>query len=315
MNRLYAYLYDDFLSDAVFQKIVANIETRASALGIQGRTSRLAIFRSPRELVEQLVRDGAQTVVIVGNDRTLQKVMWFMPDLPVVVGYIPVAEPSEIARVLGIPLGDAACNVLAARRIETLDIGRIADRYFLTEAVIRDTAAAVEIDASFRISPSPIGTIAIRNLGLPTAEGAPADAKDGKLEVSIEPFIPAERKGWFSFSKVPETPRPTRLFMKEGSVVSKEPVDVLVDGQSLNGFGFSVSVIPKKFSIITGREKRLKPVSQGLPGEMSSAMLPTASFEKYTKSDFHRIQSNLRFKRFWPSALPEATLGAGGSKP
>jgi len=273
MNRLYAYLYDDFLSDAVFQKAVANIETRASVLGIQGRTSRLAIFRSPRELVGQLVRDGAQTVVIVGNDRTLQKVMWFMPDLPVTVGYIPVAEPCDIARVLGIPTGDAACDVLAARRIETLDIGRIADRYFLTEVVIKDTGAAVEVGSAFRVSPSPIGTIAIRNLGLPNADGAPADAKDGWLDLSIEPFVPVERKNWFSFAKAPAPVRPTRLYLKEGSVVSKEPVDITVDGQSLNGFGFSVSVIPKKFSIITGRKKRLAPVSQGLPDVSRSDML------------------------------------------
>ncbi len=279
MNRLYAYLYDDFLSDAVFQKSIANIETRASVLGIQGRTSRLAIFRSPRELVEQLVRDGAQTIVIVGNDRTLQKVMWFLPDLPVVVGYIPIAEPYDIARVLNIPFGDTACDVLAARRIETLDIGRVGDRYFLTEALIRNTRATVDVGGAFRVCPSEVGTIAIRNLGLEMIDGARADAKDGWLDLTIEPAAPVQRSSWLPFKKEAKKSDVTRFFITKGTVESKEPVDVLVDGHSQNSFGFSVSIIPKKFSIITGRKKRPKPVSGVLPHRESSDMLTPAQVE------------------------------------
>lgn len=69
MNRLYAFLYDDFLSVPSFQRTVANIETRCSVLGIQGRTARLAIFRSAKEIVEGLVKDGAQTIVVVEMTR------------------------------------------------------------------------------------------------------------------------------------------------------------------------------------------------------------------------------------------------------
>jgi hypothetical protein len=203
--------------------------------------------------------------------------MWFLPDLPVTIGYLPIAEPCDIARALGIPMGEAACDILAARRIEPLDIGKIADRYFLTEAIIRNTTASVDVGGSFRIRPVPMGTIVIRNLGLPTSDGTDAaDAKDGWLELSVEPTLQEEPSGWHPFHKRQNIIPCTRIFMKRGSVESAEPVDVLVDGQQLNGFGFSIGIIPKKFSIITGRKKRLIPVSDALSNPLRFDMLTPA---------------------------------------
>lgn len=265
MNRLYAYLYDDFLSDKAYERVLAQVETRLSALGIQGRTSRLAIFRSARELVEAVVKDGAQTVVVVGNDRSLQKTMWFLPDLPVTIGYIPVCEPSGIGSILGIPQGEAACDVLAARRIESLDIGTIENRYFFTEVRLEETHAAVQIAGNYRLSPRDGGTICIRNLGGMGAGGrATADPRDGLLDVVIQP-TPLEQKNprllpWFKKTIPPEPQEETRMLLADAIITSEKPVDVLVDGNRLSGQTFHVSVIPKKIAFITGREKRLDPV-------------------------------------------------------
>lgn len=259
MNRLYAYLYDDFLTDSMFVKVLANIETRCSSLGIQGRTARLAIFRNPKELVESLVREGAQTIVVVGNDKSLEKVMWFLPDLPVTIGYIPVAEPCGIASLLGIPIGDAACDVVAARRIETLDVGRIEDRYFLTDVRIPDARAQVDVEGLYRIGPSSAGTVCIRNLGGVTSQGVSlADAKDGLLELSVEPMAVATPSR-FSFWKGSQKPTedPTRLYLKHGRIESREPVDVIVDGHVINGFSFSLGIEPDRLRVITGRMKKI----------------------------------------------------------
>ncbi|MFA5130136.1 MAG: diacylglycerol kinase family protein [Patescibacteria group bacterium] len=266
MNRLYAYLYDDFLTDSSYQRVLANVETRCSALGIQGRVSRLAIFRSPKEIVEGLVHDGAQNIVVVGNDTTLQKVMWFLPDLPVTVGYIPLCKPSDIAGLLGIPVGEAACETLAARRVETVDIGRINERYFLTEVLLRDARATVDVDGRFRIGPSQAGTISIRNLGGVTSNGlAMSNAKDGWLELAIQPSVEEESPSRFSFfKKKAAIAEETKMLLQNGSIQSREPIDALVDGHVLNGFSFSLSILPDKLKIISGRNKHLEPVEQGL---------------------------------------------------
>jgi hypothetical protein len=281
MNRLYAFLYDDFLSAPAYQKILANIETRSSVLGIQGRVARLAIFRSARELAETLVSEGAQTIAVVGNDRTLQKIMWFLPDLPVTVGYVPVAEPFGIAAVLGIPFGEAACDVLAARRVETLDVGRIDDRYFLTEVLIRDTKASVNVEDTFRVSASHAGTISVRNLGSVSAKGgASANAKDGWLELAVEPLLPAERRpGRFPFFRPHAGFRrgeQTTLKLKRGVIESAEPADLLIDGQPASGFRFSVGIVSDKFKIITGRGKHLNPVPRPLSASEKGGIFTAA---------------------------------------
>lgn len=298
MNPHYAYVYDDFLSDRAYERAVANVETRCSALGIQGRVVRLAIFRSAREMVEGLVRDGAETIVVVGNDHSLEKVMWFFPDLPVTVGYIPVADPCAIGGLLGIPKGDAACDVLAGRRIEALDVGVLDDRYFLTEVRMDATKAAVDIEGRYRMAPRHAGTVHIRNLGMPDdADGgvANADARDGLLEVVIRPMdeaasypspFSASIRGAFTrlsrlaLKTLPSAPArmaqslldpqgghsgsrgtETRMTLKTGAILSDEPVDILVDGHRMNGFTFRLGIVPRKLKIITGRDKKLDPIA------------------------------------------------------
>lgn len=291
MNRLYAYLYDDFLSDKTYERALANIETRASVLGIQGRVARLAIFRSAKELVEGLVREGAETIVVVGNDRTLEKTMWFLPDLPVTLGYLPVTGPSSIATMLGIPVGDTACDVLAARRVETLDVGRLDDRYFLTEVTLDATKAMVDIEGQYRVSPDRGGSIAIRNLGNMNKDGvASADARDGMLEVVVQPLDPDAKRGNFLFPKPAARREETKVHLKNGAILSDEPVDVVVDGHRMNGFTFRLGITPKKLKFITGRNKRLSPVVN----DLSKA----PAFDTFTPA-LERIRTDTHGWRNW----------------
>lgn len=279
MNRLYAYLYDDFLSGPSFQRILGDIETRCSVLGIQGRTSRLAIFRNAKELVEGLVRDGAQTIVIVGNDKTLEKVMWFLPDLPVMIGYIPVGEPSAVASMLGIPVGESACDVVAARRVETIDVGRINDRYFLSDVRVEASKAMVDVNGDFKIGAIHAGTIVIRNLGgIPDASGGCTKAKGGLLELSVSPINIASRsRTFFHRARPASIEGETRVSLRTGSIESSEPIDVFIDGHQVNGFRFDLSVKRDALRIITGRRWRFEAPENGvLPKKEKAVIVSTA---------------------------------------
>jgi len=169
----YAFIYDDFLSDRKYERVLAALDQRLASLDLIGRTARLAMFRNAKDLVESLVGQGSTTIVMVGNDQTLDKVMWFLPDMNVTLGYLPVADPSRVAQLLGIPSGPEACDVLAARLIETVDVGRLDDRYFLTEVALEHTLAAIDVEGRYRISPARGGSIFIRNLGSMLDTGLP----------------------------------------------------------------------------------------------------------------------------------------------
>ncbi len=247
----YIFIYDEFLTDKRHERVLAAVEQRLATLDLSGRVGRLTLFRNPKDLVEGMARGQAgATVVIVGNDQTLDRVMWFLPDLDVIVGYIPLANPSDMAKLLGIPLGVEACDVLGARHIETLDVGRLDDRYFLTEVRLPRTNAAIDIEGRYRVSAMYGGSLAVRNLGKASGgEACVSDAKDGLLEVVISPQ--SGDRGRFWQRSMPET----RILMRAGSIVSEEPVEAFADDHAVSGRHFALDILPGKLRMVTGRRR------------------------------------------------------------
>lgn len=258
MNPAYAYIYDDFLVDSQYQDTLDALETRLASLGLSGRIGRLTLFRNAKELVEDFVRNGVKNVVVVGNDTTLDKVMWFLPELPVTMGYIPLAEPSGIARLLNIPTGLAACDILGARLIETLDVGKLNDRYFLSEVIFENTTASLFVDDTFHLTLMSGGTLEIRNLGRVASLGDTlADAQDGLLEAVITPHgAHIKSRLWTKLKSF--TSSQTKVTLKSGQILSTQPMEGHADRYAVSGFRFSVSIEPQKFRVIMGR--RFKPV-------------------------------------------------------
>ena len=248
-----AYVYDDFLGDRKFERPLIDLEQKLTSLNINGHIARLALFRNARDLVTSLMSKGVTTVVIVGNDQTLDKMMWFLPDLELTIGYIPMSEPSQIGHMMGIPTGVGAVDVVAARFIETFDVGTIDERYFLSEVALPATIATVDIEGMYRLSTIHGGSISIRNIGGYDAEGIHhADPKDGLLDVVITPQLDAKPSRWKK-----EKSENTHTYIKNGKIVSPQPVDVRVDGHVLNGFEFRLGIIPNKLRFITNRIKNL----------------------------------------------------------
>jgi hypothetical protein len=252
MNPAYAYIYDDFLIEQPYQDVLDALETKLASLGLGGRIGRLTLFRNAQELVEDFVRQGVKTIVIVGNDDTLDKVMWFMPDLSVTMGYIPLAKPSGIADLLNIPTGLAACDVLSARLIETLDVAKLNDRYFLSEVTFENTTATLSVDGQFSLSLTGGGDLSIRNLGRAAGNNL-ADAQDGLLEAVFIPKVPnMKTRLWTRLKVLP--PQETKVTFKTGEIVSQQPLGGQADRFAVSGFKFSVSIVPQKFKIIMGRK-------------------------------------------------------------
>ena len=253
MNPAFAYVYDELLSDSRLERQVSFIETELARRGIEGRVIRLAMFRQPQDTIAELARNGIKNVIFVGNDLTLQRLVWFLPDLDLTIGYLPLIEPSNIAKILGIPVGPDAVDVLAARLIDTFDVGKINTRYFLTDVVIPNTNATVDVEGQYRISPAAGGAIAIRNLGgLTEGDSTCADPQDGYLEGIVQ--VKTEKKSGFAFWKRAPL-RESRVFLRHGTIRSETPMEIFVDAQPVKGSVFELSIFPKKMRMIIGKQK------------------------------------------------------------
>lgn len=245
MSSSFAYVYDERLSEQGFQRDVARFEADLAGCGIGGRVARLTLFRNVKDSVDDFVRDGIRHVVIVGDDDTLLRMMWFLPDMSVTVGFVPLIGTSSLGKLLGARDTASAIKTLTGRLTRTFDIGKVGDRLFLTKVVIPDTRAELEVDGRFRLRPTEGGTIVISNLG----EGDPCD---GLLDVRVSSVMAPKTFFWGK----PKESFETVLRLTRGHVRSVEPVRLIVDGQSLEGTSFRIGILPEKARFLVGREAR-----------------------------------------------------------
>ncbi|HEU0050645.1 MAG TPA: hypothetical protein VFQ60_01150 [Patescibacteria group bacterium] len=255
MNPAFAYIYDEFLADRRFERDLAFLETEVARRGIEGRIVRLAMFRQPKDIIRDLVNANVKNIIFVGNDLTLEKMMWFLPDVDATFGFLPVMPGSMIAGMLDIPNGAEAVNTLAARLIEWFDVGKINERYFFTEAVLPNTQASVDVEGQYRISPAHGGAIAIRNLAGISGQPGAAHPQDGRLEIVIQTKVRENGMKFWQKSVLSES----HVFLTHGAIQSEKSVEVIVDGQPLHGAHFSLSIVPHKIRLITGKQKGWEP--------------------------------------------------------
>src|SRR3989339_705292 len=121
---MYLYIYDSFLNHKKYTDLLTKIEKRITDLGIKGKVAKLSVLKNMKELILDGVREGVQTVVVIGNSQSFTKVINIVANLDVTLALIPVENDSNIAKVLGIAPGVLACDVLASRIIKKIEVKR-----------------------------------------------------------------------------------------------------------------------------------------------------------------------------------------------
>lgn len=245
---MYCYIYDAFVQDRKYEKDLIAIEHRITDLGLQGKIVRLALFRDPKDQIRKEVEAGAKTVVVIGNDQTVHQVLNTVVDTGATLAIIPVGEPNVLARILGIPKGVAACDTLSQRIIESLDVGQINGKRFLTGVRFPKAITRVRYGKQYDLVSNKTGQLEILNLSIeaPKGEGDIADPVDGKLQVTI---TTQKRKGLRTIPAVTSVPFDTFR------VLYDEPVKALADGVELEGQQFDVTTEQGVLNVVVSRER------------------------------------------------------------
>jgi len=240
---MYCYLYDDFIQgNKRFEKELALIENRLTDLGIAGKTSRLALFRNAEEMIRDEIDKGVTTVVVLGNDETVRKVLNVLADSGVVFGIIPIGPKNELARLLGIPEGVAACDVLSSRRVETIDIGLINGRKFISGISVPQFRAELTCEDKFRIIPTSFAELHINNLA------SVCNPCDGLLQAVIRADV---KRGFLKRTSIEESTLP----LQSMTIRAEKAIKLYVDGEEMEGTRFDISVEPMCMKIITGKDR------------------------------------------------------------
>lgn len=258
---MYYYIYDSFLNEKKYKKPLERIEMRLADLGIRGKTRRLTILHHERDVVEECMRNGAKTIVFVGNNRSIALAIDTLAKHDVAVGLIPMGDAKDngTAQALGIPPGELACDVLSRRTIARLDLGKIGPHHFLTSA--EATVATFTCKGprnAFAIRPTTArATLTIVNLEQHCAEGMPgtqSNPRDGILECVITDATTSFRESLGLRSKIKKTPSVFPVV----ELHIEEPVGghITLDNCRSVKLPAVVTVAPQKLRMIVGRERR-----------------------------------------------------------
>ena len=257
---MYYYLYDSFLADRKYERVLAAVETRLTDLGISGKIGRLTPFTNARGLIRDEVRRGVQTIVVVGNDETVAKVVSGIDEAKLTLGFIPIGTPTSIAKSLGIPEGAEACDVLSKRVTQKIDLGSVNGHLFLSQVRMSSAKIVIEGEGKYRLTSLVEDCdLIVSNMRLQeSGEAAIADPggyavgdpMDGWLDALIAP-----RKQSFLDRLARRDDGKTVVPLRRLTITSEEPIAVEADGRQFSHNVVSIEIVPDRLKVITGRER------------------------------------------------------------
>ena len=235
------YIYDDYLNKGKYSRVLNRVEIRLTDLGLNGKIIRLGAIKNIRDVIQNEIKNGAKTIIAVGNNQTVNKIIGSVIDNElygffqknILFSIIPIGDDNSIAESLGIKKEEEACNILLARRVKKIDIGIVNNYYFLNKATIESQDSVIEINNDYSLEPQEKGIVSVFNL-----KSAANDDKnikvnpiDGKLDI----YIKTKNKdtSFLSVDKIKITNKNYPLIL-DNIIEIKTPAEISIVSGKLN---------------------------------------------------------------------------------
>ena len=242
---MHVYIYDDYLNKNKYNKAINRVEIRLTDLGLNGKIIRLGGIKNIKGTIQNEVRLGAKTIIAVGNNQTISKIIGAIIDNNVygdfqkntLLGIIPIGDDNSIAHSFGIKNEEEACNILLARRVEKIDLGLAGQHYFLNQAVIQSLGATLKMNGC-TLEIVNRGEVRIINLLSDPRETIKSNPHDGQLEVVVR--TRQKDESFFTVKKLTIT-HPEEKLLLDGVVEVTTPVEI--------------GIMKDKVNIIVGKDR------------------------------------------------------------
>lgn len=243
---MYCYIYDTFLKEKKYQRLLIKIENSITAYGLNGKIRRLNLLSPVSEVVADELKHPIHTLVVVGGDELVTKVIDSLVGHDVTLGIIPIGPDNKIAKMFGLPNGEAACDILARRVIKKINLGKINDYFFIQRIAFPDKPFQIDCSGQFRIQPVGENDVSIYNQSL-YCTGVPD--RDMGLVVSVQP---TQKKSLLGRGERDDRVG-TKFVMKRIMISAPESIKLLVDGQKVVKTPAVLESSPDNLKIIVGK--------------------------------------------------------------
>jgi len=258
---MFFYIYDSFLADKKYEKILSKIETRLTNLGVAGRNIRLSILKNVEEIVKDLPEKDSPTIVIIGEDKTFFKAAKALVGKRTPLGFIPIRGNSIVAKLLGLPVNEFACDVISARLIETINLGKINKEIFFSYLELPAQDVIITCNHQYLIRTNKLKKIRIFNLGLLQFGDSFEETEEKKMIANpkdnyLEIFVGNPMEKFLFFKK--QEKFDSLFFAREINVISKKrnkKISAVVDGEKIIELPISASLSNNSIRIVVGRNR------------------------------------------------------------
>ena len=129
---MYYYILDQGnLPIEKYEKLQTELSGLLAEFKVSGEAARVTPLRNIQELVDTASQRGATTLVACGSDDTFNMMLASLKGRDFTLGFIPFDVNSNLSKILGIENVFNGVKTIAARRIEKIDLAKIAGNYFI----------------------------------------------------------------------------------------------------------------------------------------------------------------------------------------
>jgi YegS/Rv2252/BmrU family lipid kinase len=290
---MYYYIVNPAAGGSKIDKIQERLKSRLKDLGIMGEFVKSTGSDDVAKLTRMAVDKGYKTIVAVGGDGTINEVMNEIIDEPkVVMGIIPIGTTNDLADSLGIHGWFAATGILASRKVQEINLGKIGKRYFVTSVTIGFDAEfskekrltygnafdrlrfgarlfsksasfkpiniKMKFDNNYDVEAEAFSVIVSNSKFFPTKQIA-ANVQDNLLDTIVITKIPGYKMlkyGFASDASAIELPKISVFHSREIIIETRKARDVAADGQVVGQTPVKVSLADKRLRVIVSRKRK-----------------------------------------------------------
>jgi len=240
---MYYYILD--LGNKNVTKIKEKMEVMMASYGISGDFGKVSPLASAYQLAKKAVEEGYSTIVAVGNTEIINQTAAALINTKSAMGIVPIEADRSICTLIGGDNYREALGILRMRKIQTIDVGRVGENYFLTETFLSfPQPVPVVLDfGQFRLG-GEFQKVVISN-GNETKQSF----LDGLLTIKIDQPEKRGFLGRFFQKSLPSS----LLFQKKVTIETEKEAPLYVDREVVAKTPCQIKIIPLALQLVVSR--------------------------------------------------------------
>lgn len=263
-----------------FEQLQTELSGLLAEFKVSGEVARVTPLRSIADLVDTASQRGTKTLVACGSDDTFNLMLAALKGRDFTLGFIPLDENSFLSKILGIENLALGVKTIAARRIEKIDLAKIAGNFFISYlefgVMSQKLKSAgwwssmkllstepknlhIRIDDSYNVNIEALGGLAVNIRAASSKTANIANPTDGNLDLLIlEKLSRAQILRYrqaIAAGNLEEVPKTTVIKCKKIQFLQPQGASLTMLGRIVAKFPATVEIIPSRLKMIVGKNR------------------------------------------------------------